>query len=128
MCYTQDQECSQRLLGAKSHQTCAQICATRRTKSVIKGIPVLDRIGNVLKHVLLLTEDNHKNTERTLPGEPEASASHKEEDEGELVKAFMTTDTSVADVPITETSPGFQVGFSCLKFSSSFYTAPAPSR
>ena len=84
-----------------------------RIKSVIKGIPVLDRIGNVLKHVLLLTEDKDKNTERSLTGEPEASASHKEEEDGELVKAFMTTDTSVADVPITETSPGFQVGNVC---------------
>lgn len=76
---------------------------------MVKGIPVLDRIGNVLKHVLLLTEEKDKNAERTMPAESEASANHKEEEDGDLMKAFMTTDTSVPDVPITETSPGFQV-------------------
>lgn len=69
----------------------------------------MDRIGNVLKHVLLLSEDKDKSAERSLPAEAEATASHKEEEDGDLIKAFMMTDTSVPDVPITETSPGFQV-------------------
>lgn len=85
------------------------MCGCCRIKGCIKGIPVVDRIGNVLKHVLLLGEDKDKGTDRALPSEAEGTTAHKEEEDGELVKAFMTTDTSVADVPITETSPGFQV-------------------
>ena len=72
----------------------------------MRGVPVLDRIGNVLKHILLLTED--RGTERGS-GEPEGSAAHREDVDGELLKAFMTTDASVPDVPIVDTSPGFQV-------------------
>ena len=84
-------------------------CGCCRVKGCIKGIPVVDRIGNVLKHVLLLGEDKDKGTDRAPPNEAEGSTAHKEEEDGELVKAFMTTDTTVPDVPITETSPGFQV-------------------
>lgn len=80
----------------------------------------MDRIGNVLKHVLLLSEDKDKNAERSLPAEAEATASHKEEEDGDLIKAFMMTDTSVPDVPITETSPGFQVCHAILHFQVTY--------
>lgn len=42
-------------------------------------------------------------------GEAEGSTLHKEDVDGELLKAFMTTDASSSDVPIVDTSPGFQV-------------------
>ena len=44
-------------------------------------------------------------------GDSEGVALHKEDVDGELLKAFMTTDASAPDVPIVDTSPGFQVGF-----------------
>ncbi|KAL3139144.1 hypothetical protein ABBQ32_005929 [Trebouxia sp. C0010 RCD-2024] len=57
-------------------------------------------------------------------GDSEGAALHKEDVDGELLKAFMTTDASAPDVPIVDTSPGFQVllgygdgdvfGMSCL--------------
>lgn len=79
-----------------------------RTRSIIKGIPVLDRIGNVLKHIILLMDD--RGAERSLgSGDAEGSVLHREDVDGDLVKAFMTTDASVPDVPIVDTSPGFQV-------------------
>lgn len=69
---------------------------------------MLDRIGNVLKHIILLLDD--RGGERAQgAGDAEGSVVHREDIDGELVKAFMTTDASVPDVPIVETSPGFQV-------------------
>lgn len=76
-----------------------------RTRSILKGVPVLDRIGNVLKHILTVEE---RGTDRGT-GETEGAALHKEDIDGELLKAFMTTDASAPDVPIVDTSPGFQV-------------------
>ena len=69
-------------------------------------MPVLDRIGNVVKHILLM-EDRGPDKG---PGDSEGSSLHKEDVDGDLLKAFMTTDASAPDVPIVETSPGFQVG------------------
>lgn len=68
---------------------------------------MLDRIGNVLKHIILLMED--RGGEKG-GGEAEGNGLHREEVDGDLLKAFMTTDASVPDVPIIDTSPGFQVG------------------
>ncbi len=69
---------------------------------------MLDRIGNVLKHIILLLDD--RGVERAQgAGDAEGSVVHREDIDGELVKAFMTTDASVPDVPIVDTSPGFQV-------------------
>lgn len=67
---------------------------------------MLDRIGNVVKHILLM-EDRGADKGS---GDSEGSSLHKEDVDGDLLKAFMTTDTSAPDVPIVETSPGFQVG------------------
>ena len=86
-------------------QACCLLC---RARSIIKGIPVLDRIGNVLKHIILLLDDRGGDRAQGA-GDAEGSAVHREDIDGELVKAFMTTDASVPDVPIVDTSPGFQV-------------------
>ena len=69
---------------------------------------MLDRIGNVLKHIILLLDDRGGDRAQGA-GDAEGSAVHREDIDGELVKAFMTTDASVPDVPIVDTSPGFQV-------------------
>lgn len=66
---------------------------------------MLDRIGNVLKHILTMEE---RGADRGT-GDSEGAALHKEDVDGELLKAFMTTDASAPDVPIVDTSPGFQV-------------------
>ena len=68
---------------------------------------MLDRIGNVLKHIILLLDD--RGSERTQGAGDEGPVVHREDIDGELMKAFMTTDASVPDVPIVDTSPGFQV-------------------
>lgn len=73
---------------------------------------MLDRIGNVVKHILLMED---RGADRG-PGESEGSM-HKEDVDGDLLKAFMTTDASAPDVPIVETSPGFQVSSFCLALS-----------
>ena len=82
-----------------------------RTRSILKGVPVLDRIGNVLKHILLMEE---RGADRGT-GDSDNSALHKEDVDGESLNAFMTTDASAPDVPIVDTSPGFQVGSSELE-------------
>lgn len=83
-----------------------------RTRNILKGVPVLDRIGNVVKHILLM-EDRGADKG---PGDSEGSSPHREDVDGDLLKAFMTTDASAPDVPIVETSPGFQVGSFCVIF------------
>ena len=69
---------------------------------------MLDRIGNVLKHILLLNEERGPDRGQGT-GESEGCVTHREDVDGELLKAFMTTDASGPDVPIVDTSPGFQV-------------------
>lgn len=69
-------------------------------------MPVLDRIGNVMKHILLLTDDRGGDRGG---GDSEGCALHKDDVDGEHLKAFMTTDALSPDVPIVDTSPGFQV-------------------
>lgn len=92
-----------------------------RTRIVLKGVPVLDRIGNVVKHILLMDDRGADKG----PGESEGSV-HKEDVDGDLLKAFMTTDASAPDVPIVETSPGFQVSSFCLAFSWIEELCPLP--
>ena len=82
---------------------------------------MLDRIGNVVKHILLMEDQGADKG----PGESEGSV-HKEEVDGDLLKAFMTTDASAPDVPIVETSPGFQVSSFCLALSKSEELCPLP--
>ena len=81
-----------------------------RTRNILKGVPVLDRIGNVVKHILLM-EDRGPDKGS---GDSEGSSLHKEDVDGDLLKAFMTTDAAAMDVPIVETSPGFQVALFCV--------------
>ena len=73
-------------------------------------VPVLDRLGTVLKHIIVQHSlEDLKSADTSATADSDGPGLSQQDVDAQLLKAFMITDASATDVPIVDTSPGFEV-------------------